>query len=377
MRIGVNTRLLLKNKLEGIGRFTVESLQHICESHPEHDFFFFFDREFDPSFIFSDNITPIIVGPQARHPILWKIWFDWQLPRLFKKHNIDIFYSPDGYLSKNTNIPQVNVIHDLNFEHQPKDVPGWAGKYLRKEFPIFAKKATRLLTVSEFSKQDLVNLYQIAPEKIDVCYNGVSDSFTPIQKDQIQQIREKYSKGKSYFLYLGAIHPRKNIVRMLQAFEQFKRENQSDLNFVLAGKKMHWTKEMEAQLKSMKYASDVIFTGHIPEQDLNAVYGSSEALLYLSYFEGFGIPMIEAMKSGVPVLASNKTCLPEIAGDAALYADPYNADDICKNMLLIQSNTELKNSLIEKGLQKAKEYSWERTANIIWNNIEKAYAESL
>mgnify|MGYP000543924255 CR=1 FL=1 len=377
MRIGVNTRLLLNNKLEGIGRFTVESLQRICRSHPEHTFYFFFDRDYDDSFIFADNVIPVVVSPQARHPILWKIWFNWRLPALFKKHKIDIFLSPDGYLSKSTSIPQVNVIHDLNFVHQPDDVPGWAGKYLRSEFPLFAKKAKHILTVSEYSKQDLVKSYHLDPNKITVCYNGVGDQFEPKSSEKQIRIRNSYSEGRPYILYLGALHPRKNITRMLQAFDQFKEQNPGDTKFLLAGKKMWWTDEMEHQLKSMKHASDVIFSGHVPQSDLPAIYSAAECLLYVSYFEGFGIPMIESMKAGTPVLASNTSCLPEIAGDAVLFADPYSIEDITDKLNLLCNNKELAQELITKGLKRAETFTWDRTADIIWNTLEKVYAESL
>ncbi len=377
MNIGVNTRLLLKDKLEGIGRFTAESLARICNSHPEHTFFFFFDRAYDASFVFAENVIPIVVSPQARHPILWKIWFDWSLPRLFKKHQIDIFFSPEGYLSKRTSIPQVNVIHDLNFVHQPKDVPGWAGRYLRTEFPLFAKKAKHILTVSNYSKQDLAKTYKLDPAKIAICYNGVGDHFSPKSEEIKQNLRSKYTDGHTYILYLGAIHPRKNITRMLQAFEKFKTQNQSSLKFLIAGKKMWWTDEMEAQLKTMNFASDVIFTGHVPQTELPEIYSAAECLVYISYFEGFGIPMIESMKSGTPVLASSTSCLPEIAENAALFVDPYSVDDISKKLHIILTDKGISQSLVEKGLQRASYFTWDRTAEIIWDTIENTYARSL
>ncbi len=377
MRIGVNTRLLLKDKIEGIGRFTIESLQRICKAHPEHQFYFFFDRAFDPSFIFEKNIIPVVVSPQARHPLLWKIWFDWRLPALFKKHKIDLFLSPDGYLSKNTSIPQIHVLHDINFEHQPQDVPGWAGKYLRSEFPLFAKKAKHVLTVSEFSKQDIVNTYHIDPEKISVCYNGVSDQFSPFSDDKNLQTKIQYSEGKEYILYLGAIHPRKNITRMLQAFEKFKESHSSDIKFLIAGKKMWWTDEMEQQLNSMNHKKDVLFAGRIPQEDLPAIYSAAKCLLYVSYFEGFGIPMIESMKAGTPVIASNNSCLPEIAGEAALYADPYSVEDITDKMSQLHLDKSLHSTLISNGFKRAEIFTWDRTAEIIWNTIEQVYASSL
>ena len=180
MRIAVNTRFLLPKKMEGFGWYTFETISRIVKKHPEHEFYFFFDRPFDKKFIFASNVTPVVLNPPARHPILFKIWFDRSVTKALKKYQCDAFISPDGYLSLKTNVPQLGVIHDLNFEHHPKDIPASALKYLKNYFPKFAQKADRLCTVSEYSKQDIVKSYGIDPKKIDVTHNGVSDIFRPL-----------------------------------------------------------------------------------------------------------------------------------------------------------------------------------------------------
>src|ERR1039457_2407091 len=159
MNIAVNTRLLIKDKLDGIGWFTYESLKRITVQHPEHSFYFIFDRKFNPEFIFSNNITPIVLYPQARHPLLFYLWFEYSLSSLLKRLNADLFLSPDGYLSLKSDTKSLAVIHDLNFEHYPNDLPFLVRKYYRYYFPKFANKATIIATVSEFSKQDNVKQY--------------------------------------------------------------------------------------------------------------------------------------------------------------------------------------------------------------------------
>ena len=129
MRIAVNTRFLLPKKMEGFGWYTFETISRIVKKHPEHEFFFFFDRPFDKKFIFASNVTPVVLNPPARHPILFKIWFDRSVTKALKKYQCDAFISPDGYLSLKTDVPQLGVIHDLNFEHHPKDIPASALKY--------------------------------------------------------------------------------------------------------------------------------------------------------------------------------------------------------------------------------------------------------
>ena len=167
MIIAVNTRLLIHGKLEGIGWFTFETLSRITRDHPEHQFLFVFDRPFSPEFIFSGNVTPIVLSPPTRHPVLWYIWFELQIPRILKKYKADLFFSPDGYLSLQTKVRQLAAIHDINFAHRPKDLPWLKAKYYNYFFPLFARKAQRIVTVSSFSKEDIHKTYHIGNDKID------------------------------------------------------------------------------------------------------------------------------------------------------------------------------------------------------------------
>ena len=177
LKIAVNTRLLLKDRLEGIGWFTKESLERICKAHPEHEFLFIFDRSYDESFIFAPNVSGHVLAPQARHPLLFKLYFNWSIPYFLKKHDVDLFVSPDGFLSLRTDLPQIAVIHDINFEHFPKALPPHITRYYKSYFPRFAKKADRIVTVSEYSKKDISQCYGIDEGKIDVVYNGASDLY--------------------------------------------------------------------------------------------------------------------------------------------------------------------------------------------------------
>ena len=219
MKIAVNTRLLIKDKLEGIGWFTYESLKRIVTAHPEHEFFFIFDRDYDGEFIFSTNVTPVVIGPQARHPVLFYIWFEFSLPAALKKIKADLFISPDAYLSLKTKVPSLLVIHDLNFEHYPKMVPFLARKHYQFFTPKFAEKADRIATVSQFSKDDIVQNYHISPEKIDVVYNGANETFYPINEDDKKKAKAMYCEGNDYFVFIGALNPRKNLVNLFKAFD--------------------------------------------------------------------------------------------------------------------------------------------------------------
>jgi len=371
LKIAVNTRLLIKNKLEGIGWFTYESLKRIAVSHPEHEFFFIFDRDFDDEFIFSKNVTPLVIGPQARHPVLFYIWFEYSIPRILKKIGADLFISPDAYLSLKTKVPTLLVIHDLNFEHYPEMVPFFARKHYQYFTPKFASKADRIATVSRFSKDDIVKQYQIDPEKIDVVYNGANEIFQPVDEKIKKKTKEQISEGNDYFVFIGALNPRKNLVNLFKAFDEFKTLKTSKTKLVVVGEKMWWNKKIKETYESMKFQNDVVFTGRLSPEILKNVIGSSLALTYVSYFEGFGIPIIEAFRMEIPVITSSVTAMPEIAKDAALLVDPYKPQRIADAMLKITTDEELCEKLIKKGKLRSQLFSWDKTAVNLWNSIEK------
>lgn len=374
MRIAVNTRLLLPGKLEGIGWFAHESLKRITAAHPEHQFIYFFDRPYAAQFVHSPNVTPVVIPPPTRHPILYRIWFDLMLPRALRKHRADAFLSPDGYLSLRTDVPQLAVMHDLNFEHFPEDLPRAYSRFYRTFFPRFAEKAARIVTVSQFSKQDIVSTYGIAPEKIDVVYNGIGSVFVPLAEAEKEAVRQQHTGGLPYFVCVGSLHPRKNIARLLEAFDQFA-EKRNDARLVIVGEAFWWDDRMNAAWKKMRHADKVTFTGRLEQTQLHNTLASALALVFVSYFEGFGIPVAEAMKCGVPVIAANSTSLPEVAGDAAVYCDPFSAESICAAMELLWTDGDLRNKLAATGIARAANYTWDRTAEGLWRSMEKMLLE--
>jgi len=370
MKIAVNTRLLLKNKMEGIGIHAFNVLKRMTVNHPEVQFLFLFDRKYSEEFIFSSNITPIVIYPQARHPILYYLWFEYSVARILNHAKPDIFYSPDGYLSLHTDVPSVPVIHDLNYEHYPKDLPKTESWYYRHFFPLFAAKASKILTVSEFSKQDISQQYPIDSSKIDVVYNGADSLYIPIEEVQKKEIRNKYSNGKEYFLYVSALHPRKNVKRLLQAFDKMKEAANSPMKLVLVGPHYFKNSDMEKVYREMRFKNDVVFTGRLNVEDLSKVMGAAFALVYVSYFEGFGIPLVEAMQCNIPIIASNVTSIPEIAKDAALIVDPFSIDSISSGMLEILKNETLRKKLIEHGQERRNFFSWDKTAELTWQSFQ-------
>lgn len=372
MKIAVNTRFLLKDKLEGIGWFTYESLKRMVLAHPEHEFHFLFDRKFSDEFIFAKNVVPHVLFPPARHPFLWYAWFEYAVPAALKKIKPDVFLSTDGYLSLSIKIPQVLVIHDLAFEHFSNHVDWLTLRYYKYFVPRFAKHATRIATVSEYTKYDVMEKYKIAADKIDVTHNGGNEIFKPLAIAEQKLIRKKISGGAPYFIYAGAVHPRKNVNRLFLAFDSFKEKFGGDFKLIIAGRKAWDTDEAMKTYERMKYKHDVIFLGHLRLSELAQVLASATALTYVSLFEGFGIPIVEAMNAGVPVITSNVSSMPEVAGDATLIVNPVSVEEIENAMLKMATDETLRKNLIAKGNLQKQKFSWDLTAERLYDCVMRS-----
>jgi glycosyltransferase involved in cell wall biosynthesis len=372
MRIAVNTRLLLPGKLEGIGWFAYETLIRITRAHPEVEFIFIFDRKPAPEFIFDSNVKAVVAHPQARHPVLWYLFFEFGVYRVLQKYKPDLFLSPDGWISLRSKTPALAVIHDLNFEAHPEFLPRYLARYYHHFFPRFAEKAKRIATVSAYTKMDIHTRYGKALDEIDVVYNGASDRYKPISENEKLAVRSCHSFGEAYFLFVGLIHPRKNLLNQLRAFDAFKKQSGSKMKFVVVGARYSLEEGFDAFLESCTYRSDIIFKGRMEQDALTAIYASAFALMYASHFEGFGIPILEAMACEVPVITSNVTAMPEIGGDAALLVNPNDVNDIAAAMLRLHEDAALYQQCVAAGVERRKAFSWDKTADLLWDSVQKA-----
>ncbi|HUM51953.1 MAG TPA: glycosyltransferase family 1 protein [Chitinophagales bacterium] len=364
MRIAINTRFLLSGKLEGIGMYTQEIFKRVVQQMPEHEFYFLFDRPFSEEFIFAKNVTPIVVSPPARHPFLWYWWFEKSIPKILKKYNIDLFISPDGYCSLNTTIPQILTIHDLGFEHFPMHVPFLVRKYYQYFTPRYCEKAAKILTVSQFTKNDIVEKYGIVESKIDVIYNGVDIGH------EVNVVIQK-SIENPYFIFIGAVHPRKNVLNLLKSFEIFKSKYNNTHQLIIIGRSAWMNAELENYLAEMKFKKDVIWIENCERNKLLDILQNAVALVYPSLFEGFGIPIIEAMSVGVPVITSNTSAMAEISGNATLLVNPTNTNEIADAMQLILSDEILRTDFIEKGKTNAVRFPWQQSGEKVMEIIRK------
>ena len=357
--------------MEGYGNFISECFSRITVRFPQHTFIFIFDRQYDPIFIFSKNVIPVVLSPETRHPFLWWIWFNIGIPPVLKRYKADVFISMDGFCSLFTKVPQCLVVHDLAFLHHPKTIKRSHLFFYKTFTPVFLKKAKRVVTVSEYSKMDIVKSYQIDPLKIDVVFNGASEMFNPLGFDEKEIIKNQYTDGNEYFLCISAIHPRKNLINLLKAFSIFKKRQKSKMRLVIAGR-LAWKHEgfMEL-LKLYKYREEVNLLGYVEHGTLVKITAAAYAMIYPSLFEGFGVPLIESMRCKVPVLTGDISAMPEIAGEAAMYFDPSNHHDMADKMMLIFKDESERKKLIEKGITRSSLYSWDRTSKLLWQCIQK------
>ena len=290
---------------------------------------------------------------------------DWTVPWALRSWGADAFVSTDGFISRRTDLPQLTVMHDLNFEHHPEWLPKRDAEHYRARFRSFSQIAARIATVSEHSRQDIHATYGVPLKRIDVVYNAPSASFTPLDAPGKAKARNHWNAGRPYYCFVGSLHPRKNIPGLLSAHAAYRSAGgMSDL--LIVGTPM-WG-ELPANWRN---AEGVRWLGRRSSEELPFILGGSEGLVYLPFFEGFGIPMVEAMASGIPVIAANATSLPEVAGGAAAgLVDPLDAQGAANVMLKLDANPEWKANRVEAGLLRAADFSWDRSAVALWKSIE-------
>jgi glycosyltransferase involved in cell wall biosynthesis len=371
--ISINCWVLRNKNLDGIGYFIINTLPLIIERNPAVSFIILCDKNFSENYFNYKNVVIKKVFPPYRHPLLYIFYMEFILPFILRRDKPDLFVSAEGFLSLFSSCSQLPIIYDLNFEHYPENLDLKNRLYFRFFFKKFAKKAKRIATISEYSKTDIVNTYKILPEIIDNVSCGIKSDFYVLSTSEKNAAMQKYSGGVPYFFFVGSMHPRKNMLRLLLAFNEFKKNTGSNFKLVIAGV-MHWSRsEMLDAYEQSPFRTDINFTGRLSDDDLKQALGGAYALTFVPVFEGFGLPIVEAFEAGVPVLAANATSLPEVAGNAAVYADPFDVNSIANGMIaLFENKDDCRTRLIEKGFQQKKLFSWDNTALLLWKSMEKA-----
>ena len=367
----------LKNKQqrEGMGWYITHTLNYFLKNYQQVEFIFFTTRDFDTEEFAALNVKIVKIFPNKRHPVLYIPFLHYLLPFHLRKIKPNLLVNCDGMSCLYTKTPQLPIIYDIHFLHLPKDVKWYNRWYYNRYFPLYARSAERIATISEFSRKDIAEHYLVAESKIDITYCGVNDYFMQdLPMPQPFRFHEIIA-GKPYFFFIGSLNPRKNIARLIDAFSKFREEG-GDAKLVLGGAKGWLMDAMDAAYTASKYKSDIIFLGRVADNEVKPLLQHALALTYVPYYEGFGIPLLEAMICSVPVITSNVTSLPEIAGDAAIYVNPYEVDSITAGLHKMYSDKNLRMELILRGSERYKLFTWERTALLLWESITKSVLQS-
>jgi glycosyltransferase involved in cell wall biosynthesis len=364
MKIGIDIRLIGK-KRTGDEVVFFNLVKNLAEVDQNNQYLLFTDR--DPQknhdlkaeiekLKLADNFKIIFIDSPNR---FW--WNLWALPNYLKKNPVDIFhtqYIAPFWLPKNLRL--VLTIHDISFNYFPEYIRKSDLFFLKTLIPRSIRRAEKIITVSQSEKKNIVDFYDLPPEKVDCAYNGVDfERFSRVySSEKKESIRKKYSLPEKFLLYIGTLQPRKNIPVAIEALKDL------GISLVIAGNRNthNFDPKIDEVIKKNNLSGKVIFPGWIDEEDKLALLQMSECFVFPSLYEGFGIPVIEAMAAGVPVVCSDIPVLREIVADAALFCDPKNSQEFAKNISKALTDENLRNSLVKKGTEVAKNYTWQKNA---------------
>ena len=278
-----------------------------------------------------------------------------------------------------TPCPVVNTIHDLSFEHLPETFKRRSWRQMRLTIRRSAQSAAHILTDCDFARDDILKTYGIAPERVTAVPLAAAVRFSPVRDErELDRVRNKYGINGKYILTVGSIQPRKNIPRLIRAYSMLCSERNLEPlpKLVVVGKRGWLYEDTLATAESSTVRDRIILTGYVDDKDLPALYSAASCFVYPSYFEGFGIPPLEAMRCGTPTITGDRTCFPEIIGDAGLMVDPFDERAIMRGIARVLTEQTLRDELIEKGLERANSYDWLKTARQTLDVYESVHADN-
>ena len=304
--------------------------------------------------------STVALGYKPWRMLVWagqlaRVGFDRLLP------DGGLFHATEHLLLPLRSVPTVLTVHDLIFRHLPEHHKPLNRWYLNWALPLYCRRATHIIAVSDCTRCDLTTSYDVDPGKISVIHEAADPRFAPQLPERVAEVRERYGLPERYVLFVGTLEPRKNLTRLLHAFEKLCRDGSCD-GLVLVGKRGWLYDDFFAELERSPAREEVILPGYVPDGDLPAFYAGAQVLAFPSLYEGFGLPVLEAMASGTPVACSGTSSLPEVVGDAALTFDPTNEEAILEALRQLVDSPGLRRELAERGLVRAAQFSWDRVA---------------
>lgn len=365
MRIGIELQPCLNNK-SGIGVYTYEltkRLQNFNDIELEGNIFNFLNKTDIRNDIeglnFRKNICSFL--SYRFYKIIWR-YLPIKYNFLFRK-KVEIYQFFNFIIPPNVPGKTITAIHDLTYILCPDSMKTKRRKRLENDMKKTVNRADYIITVSECSKRDIIKYLKVDENKIQVIYNGVDEVYKKIlNHEMIDATKKKYNIDGKYLLYLGTLEPRKNIETIIKAYNLFNKCNNENIKLVLAGKKGWLYDDIFKLIKEFRIEDKVIFTDYVDDDDKPALYQGAEIFLFPSLYEGFGIPVVEAMASRTPVITSNSSSLPEVAGDAAIITDPMDYEEISRSIERILDDSKLRENMINEGIKQADKFNWDESA---------------
>ncbi len=363
MKIGINALYLLPGKVGGSETYIRNLVKCFAKSGDDNVFVVFINKESVGIFEDLSPMIEVVLCPlSASHRAFRILWEQFLLPVQVRRHNIDILFSAGMTSPFFCPVPSVLVLFDLQHVNQPQNFPVVHLWFLRTIIYLSAKTADGIVAISEKVKNDIVKFYKIIPDEIAVTYLAVDhEVFYPRVKNEVETIRTKYGLPEKFVLYAASSLPHKNHIRLFEALKIVKKEG-CRMKLVLIGARDKGDDLIAAKIKEMDLEEDIVFTGWLPFEDIPLIYCASEVFVFPSLHEGFGIPVLEAMACGIPVVCSDIEPIMEVAGDAAFLVDPYNPADIARGIITVVRDKQACADLVVKGHKRAAEFTWENTA---------------
>ena len=375
MKIGIDGRAAKWYRGTGIGTYTHELINGLNNIDPINDYLVFMP-ECDIFNQLNDNFQ--IHTTESKSSDSDNFWENIKIPNILNNTDIDIYHVPQNGvgLSSNIDCKKVITLHDIIPLRMPETV---SDRYLRifnNELPTILNNCDGIITVSEFSKKDISKEFNFPKEKIYVTHLAAEGIYKPLSKCQSKNlITQKYKIEEDFILYVGGFSPRKNILGLIEAYSLLPQDLKNTFKLVIVGTKGISYPKYKARAEELNIGDNVVFTGFIPLDDLPLFYNACEALVYPSFYEGFGLPPLEAMACGTPVIVSNVTSLPEVCRDSALFVDPHDIDALSYDIQRVLSNSLLRLTLVKKSLVRSSNFSWNKTALTTLSAYESIYKD--
>ena len=361
-RIGIDARLFGTAQAVGIGQYTEELIRHLVTNDPDNQYWVFLSPKTLAGFpIYAPNLTKI------KAAIPHYSWAEqWTYPQILRRANLDLihytnFNSPILWRS----VPSVVTIHDLTlWSFAGRTHRSWWRRWVyRLVIKRACQNAAEIIAITEATKRDIVQMLAIDPNKITVIYESVAERYKPINnQDKLAEFQRRFGISKPYILYVGQWRQHKNVVRMIRAFHLLRRRYNLDYQLVLVGKIDQKCPEVLTTIKQLDLKAEVILTGYVPDADLPYIYNGADLFIFPSLYEGFGLPPLEAMACGTPVVSSRASCMPEVLGEAAHYFNPESVEDMVRAIAEVAKNYSLKQQLRAAGFKQVKKYSFDQMA---------------